>query len=57
MAQVKICPSKIPAVELRLLCSAIADAAEAYFSDPEHQRQFEEWQKERNKEDVCLKSK
>lgn len=50
-------PSKIPAVELRCLCATLANAVEAYFSDPEHQRQFEEWQKERSKEELCLKSK
>ncbi len=45
MAHVKICPSMIPAVELRVLCATVLDAAEAFYREPENQRQFEEWKK------------
>ncbi len=59
MARVAICPSKISAVELRALCATVLDAVEAYFQNPENQRQFEEWKMKREKEecDKCLKSK
>ena len=47
MAHVKICPNKLPAVELRVLCATVLDAVEAFFQDPENQRQFEKWKKEK----------
>ena len=50
MARVKICPHKIPAVDLRVLCSTVLDSVKKFYEDPEHQRQFEEWK--RNKEET-----
>ena len=47
MAHVKICPDKIPAVELRVLCATVLDAVKVFYQDPENQRQFEEWKKEK----------
>lgn len=35
--------SKIPAVELRLLCKSAVQAAERFYSVPENVRKFEEW--------------
>lgn len=55
MAHVKICPSKVPAVELRVLCATVLDAVTAFYRDPENQRQFEEWQKSKEVNAQCLK--
>ena len=58
MARVQIVPSKIPAVDVGIICSTFAAQIEAFFSDPENQRQFEEWKAKRDKEvEKCLKSK
>ena len=45
MAHVKICPSKIPASELRVLGSTVYEAMKRFYADPENQRKFEEWKK------------
>ena len=56
--KIRINPSKIPAVDLGILCSTFAAQIEAFFSNPENQRQFEEWKAKRDKEEKekCLKS-
>ena len=55
MAHVKICPTKIPAVELRVLCATVLDAVKEFYRDPENQRQFEEWKKEKDVNEKCLR--
>lgn len=50
MASVKICPSLIPAVELRVLCDTILDSAKRYFENPDNQRQFEEWKRKKEEQ-------
>ena len=59
MARVLIVPSKIPAVDVGIMCSTFAAQIEAFFSNPENQRQFDMWKAKRDKEanDKCLKSK
>lgn len=37
--------SAVPAVEMKLFCLAVAEAAERYFADPVHRVEFEEWLK------------
>ena len=51
MAHVKICPSQIPAVELRVLCQTLLESVEAFYQDPENQRRFEEWKREKEEQD------
>lgn len=51
MAHVQIVPSKIPAVDVGIICSTFAAQIEAFFSNPENQRQFEEWKAKRDKEE------
>ena len=48
MAHVKICPSSIPAAEMRVLSDAIIEACKRFYADPENQRKFEMWKKEEN---------
>ena len=50
MANVKICPSLIPAVDLRVLCDTILDSAQKFYEDPENQRQFEEWKRKKEEQ-------
>ena len=57
MAHVKICPTKIPAVELRVLCATVLDAVMDYYSDSENQRRFEQWKREKEEKEKCLRSK
>ena len=47
MEAVKIIPSEIPKLELKLFCLALAEAAERYFSVPEHEAAFHAWLAER----------
>lgn len=44
---IKIDTSRIPKVELRLLCQAIAELAERLMEDPKHRAEFEVWQAQR----------
>ena len=57
MAHVKICPPKIPAVEVRVLCATVLDSVSAFYQDPENQRRFEQWKREKEVKEKCLKSK
>ena len=57
MAHVKICPTKIPAAELRVLCATVLDAVKDYYSDPENQRRFEQWKHEKEEKEKCLRSR
>lgn len=45
MDKIKIDVSRIPAIELKLLCGTLLDAVERFYSDPENQRRFEAWHK------------
>ena len=47
MTHVAICPSDIPAVELRALCATVLEAVKEFYSDPENQRQFDTWKREK----------
>lgn len=40
---VVIDPSKIPEVELNLLCASILSAVQDFYANPENVRRFEEW--------------
>ena len=57
MAHGKICPPKIPAVELRVLCATVLDSVEQFYRNPENQRRFEQWKREKEDKEKCLKSK
>ena len=57
MAHVKICPSAISAVDKRVLCATVLESVEAYFQNPNHQRQFDTWKREKDEKEQCLKSK
>ncbi len=57
MAHVKICPPEIPAVELRVLCATVLDSVEQFYRNPENQRRFEQWKREKEEKTKCLKSK
>lgn len=57
MAHVKICPSKIPAVDVRVLCATVLDSVEAFYRNPENQRRFEQWKREKEEKVQCSKSK
>lgn len=56
MAHVTICPSKIPAVELRVLCATVLDAVKDFYSNPENQRRFNAWKREKEETERCLRS-
>lgn len=45
MDKIKIDVSRIPAIELKLLCGTLLGAIERFYSDPENRRRFEAWQK------------
>ncbi len=57
MAHVKICPTSIPAVESRVLCATVLDSVKTFYQNPENQRQFEKWKREKEEKAKCLKSK
>lgn len=57
MAHVKICPSKISAVDTRVLCATVLDSVEEYYQNPENQRRFDEWKRVKEEKKQCLKSK
>lgn len=40
---VKIIPSEIPKLELKLFCLALAEAAERFYSIPENEAGFQAW--------------
>ncbi len=41
---------KIPAAEVRVLCSTLLDAVKRFYDDPENRRQYEAWLKEKEME-------
>lgn len=43
METVKIIPSEIPKLELKLFCLALAEAAERFYSIPENEAGFQAW--------------
>ena len=43
MDKVKIDVSRIPAIEVKILCWTLLDAVERFYSDPENRRRFEAW--------------
>ena len=57
MAHVKICPNSIPAVDARVLCATVLDSVEKFYQNPENQRRFEQWKREKEEKTKCLKSK
>lgn len=57
MAYVKICPTLIPAVDMRVLCATVLDSAQKFYADPENQRRFEQWKREKEEKVECLKRK
>jgi hypothetical protein len=57
MAHVKICPNLIPAVDARVLCATVLDSVEKFYQNPENQRRFEQWKREKEEKTKCLKSK
>ena len=57
MAHVKICPNLIPAVDARVLCATVLDSVEQFYRNPENQRRFEQWKREKEEKTKCLKSK
>lgn len=57
MAHVKVCPDRIPAVDLRVLCATVLDSVEAFYANPDNQRQFEQWKCEQEEKGKCLKRK
>lgn len=40
--------SQIPAVEVQILSATVLKSAQAFYENPENQRRFEEWLKQRN---------
>ena len=46
MAHVKICPTLIPAVDMRVLCATVLDSVEEFYANPENQRRFNQWKRE-----------
>lgn len=57
MTQVRICPSKIPESNVRVLCATVIDAVNQFYADPNHLREFEQWKCEKEEKAKCLKSK
>ena len=57
MAHVKICPNLIPAVDARVRCATVLDSVEKFYQNPENQRRFEQWKREKEEKTKCLKSK
>lgn len=57
MAHVKICPSQIPAVDLRVLCATVLDSVTRYYENPDNQRRFNEWKRKKEEQEKCLKSR
>ena len=45
MDKIKIDVSRIPAIEIKILCRTLLGAIERFYSDPENCRRFEAWQK------------
>lgn len=49
MGNIKIQASQIPDIEMRIFTHHFMKVAEAYFEDPVHKKEFEEWQRNRQK--------
>ena len=49
MNEIKIDISQIPDVEWRVFTNHIMPVIEAYFEDPAHKKEFEEWKRKRGK--------
>lgn len=47
MARVKICPSLIPDVELRVLFATGLDSVQAFYENPENLKRFEAWKRKK----------
>ena len=45
MNPVKIDPAAMPKIEVKVLCSTILEAVEAFYKDPKNLAAFEAWQK------------
>lgn len=46
---VKINTKAMPSIEVKLLCSALTEAMDKFYADPENQRRFEAWKAKRAK--------
>ena len=57
MGQVKNCANLIPAVAARGLYAERLDSVEKFYQNPENQRRFEQWKREKEEKTKCLKSK
>ena len=57
MAHVKICPSMVSAVDVRVLCATVLDSVEEYYRNPENQRRFDAWKREKEEKEKCLRLK
>lgn len=44
---IKINPEEISKVDMQLLCMTFLDEIKEFYKDPENQRKFEEWEKQR----------
>ena len=47
----KIDTSKIPKLVMGLLCNDLLESVRHYFEDPEHEKEFQEWKKQREAEE------
>lgn len=45
---IRIDTSQIPAVEVQILSATVLKSVQAFYENPENQRRFEEWLKQRN---------
>ena len=57
MAHVTISPQTIPAVDMRVLCATLLDSVERFYQDPENQRRFELWKRDKEEKNKCSRSK
>lgn len=47
MEAVKIIPSEIPKLELKLFCLALVEATERFYKDERNEADFQKWLKQR----------
>lgn len=48
--KIKIDYTKIPPIELKILCRTFVTAIEEFYDDPKNRERFEQWQKNRSEE-------
>lgn len=55
MNTIKILPETIPKIQVKLLCSTVLEAVQAFYKDPKNQAAFEAWKKGQRDEEHSAK--